>query len=216
MRWAVMPAPCRIFKAQSMPSANLVLRFLLVGPEARIRQELAKFSTVPPVLTFAMQLRKYVWVNIPRTPYAKKKIQHRRRGPAGEKRECRRLCLDGAYGRNLAAAVLHLQRIKGVHRPALGALFPTPKGPGFLIDVGANTDCKAEWLEQFALMGEIYMRAGLRNPPAARGPVGERRRRNQGESSGAGAHVLLKQRALESGMNFVGNLEGKDVPTSPM
>ena len=113
--------------------------------------------------------------------------------------------------RIIAASIFQLQRIKGVHRPALGAMFPTPKGPSMLIDVGANTDCKPEWLEQFALMGELYVRSvrGIANPRIALLANGEED--IKGNLAVQQAHVLLKQRALKTGMNFVGNMEGKDV-----
>ena len=63
----------------------------------------------------------------------------------------------GNSGAMMAASLFTLKRIERVDRPALGTVFPTRDGECFVLDVGANTDCKPEYLEQFALMGSIYM-----------------------------------------------------------
>ena len=63
----------------------------------------------------------------------------------------------GNSGAMMATSLLTLKRINGIERPALGGIFPTAKQPGLVLDVGANTDCKPEYLLQFALMGSIYM-----------------------------------------------------------
>ena len=63
----------------------------------------------------------------------------------------------GNSGAMMAASLFTLKRIEGVDRPALGTVFPTRDGVSFVLDVGANTDCKPEYLQQFALMGSIYM-----------------------------------------------------------
>src|SRR5947209_18265924 len=63
----------------------------------------------------------------------------------------------GNSGAMMAAALFTLKRIVGVERPALGGIFPTKDGACLVIDMGANTDCKPEYLQQFALMGSIYM-----------------------------------------------------------
>src|SRR5579875_2599431 len=63
----------------------------------------------------------------------------------------------GNSGAMMAASLFTLKRIPGVERPALGLVFPTKDKPCLIIDMGANTDCKPEYLLQFALMGSIYM-----------------------------------------------------------
>ncbi|HET7640717.1 MAG TPA: phosphate--acyl-ACP acyltransferase, partial [Ktedonobacteraceae bacterium] len=63
----------------------------------------------------------------------------------------------GNSGAMMAASLFTLKRIEGVDRPALGGVFPTRDGVSLVIDIGANTDCKPEYLQQFALMGSIYM-----------------------------------------------------------
>ena len=69
----------------------------------------------------------------------------------------------GNSGAALVGGILIFGRIAGLLRPALGAFLPTKKNPIFVIDVGANTDCKAEHLRQFALMGSLFVKQTLSN-----------------------------------------------------
>jgi len=114
----------------------------------------------------------------------------------------------GNSGGVLAAALLHLGRIKGVKRPALSSVFPTRKGPCFLLDLGANADCKPEYLLQFAIMGSVYAERvlGIANPRVAIV--------SNGEEEGKGNTLVQETYPLleASGLNFVGNAEGKDIP----
>lgn len=114
----------------------------------------------------------------------------------------------GNSGGCLAAAIFYLGRIKGVERPALSSVFPTRKGPAFLLDLGANTDCKPLYLLQFAIMGSIYAERvlGIANPRVAIVSNGEEE--GKGSMLVQDTYPLLKA----SGLNFVGNVEGKDIP----
>ncbi|MEA3459931.1 MAG: phosphate--acyl-ACP acyltransferase, partial [Chloroflexota bacterium] len=72
----------------------------------------------------------------------------------------------GNSGGVMAAALFHLGRIRGIKRPALSTIYPTAKDFCFLLDIGANADCKPEYLLQFALMGSVYAEKvlGIENP----------------------------------------------------
>jgi len=100
-----------------------------------------------------------------------------------------------------------LGALKGVDRPALSLLVPTLKGFTLLIDVGANVNCKPRHLEQFALMGSIFMQniLGLENPRVALMNIGEEK--VKGNDLIKEAH----ERLISSSLNFIGNLEGKDI-----
>ncbi|MEO1590096.1 MAG: phosphate acyltransferase PlsX [Cyanobacteria bacterium J06632_22] len=116
----------------------------------------------------------------------------------------------GHSGAAMAAALLRLGRIKGIDRPAIGAIFPTVvAGKSVLIlDVGANVDCKPKFLEQFALMGSIYAEHALGTAAPRVGLL------NIGEEpcKGNDLAVTVHQRLADSGkVNFVGNAEGRDV-----
>jgi glycerol-3-phosphate acyltransferase PlsX len=114
----------------------------------------------------------------------------------------------GNSGGALAAALFHLGRIRGIRRPALSSVFPTSKGPAFIIDIGANTDCKPDYLLQFAIMGSIYTERVLGIPNPRVGIV------SNGEEEGKGDFLVRDTVPLlkASGLNFVGNVEGKDIP----
>jgi glycerol-3-phosphate acyltransferase PlsX len=110
----------------------------------------------------------------------------------------------------MATAKMVLGAIPGVDRPALAAVFPTAPGTAaILLDVGANVDCTPQNLEQFAVMGEIYSRAmfGTRRPRVGLLSIGEEE--NKGNELTRESFQLLKQLPL----NFVGNVEGRDLFT---
>lgn len=114
----------------------------------------------------------------------------------------------GNTGAAMAAAKMILGALPGVDRPALAAVFPTAIRTGaMLLDVGANVDCDAHNLEQFAVMGEVYFRSifGTRRPKVGLLSIGEEE--SKGNQLTREAFQLLKQLPL----NFVGNVEGRDL-----
>ena len=113
----------------------------------------------------------------------------------------------GSTGACLAAATLVVGRIKGVKRPALGQVIPAWARPTLLIDVGANADCKPEYLVQFAQMGEVYMNAimGVEHPKVGLLNIGEED--TKGDLFAQEAHRLL----TEAVRAFAGNCEGGDL-----
>jgi len=117
----------------------------------------------------------------------------------------------GNSGGVLASALTsegRLGRIKGIRRPAISSVIPTLTGCCFMLDIGANTDCRPEWLAQFAVMGSIYAERvlGIDNPRVALLSNGEEA--IKGNKIVQEAHPLLRRLNL----NFVGNVEGKDLP----
>jgi glycerol-3-phosphate acyltransferase PlsX len=106
----------------------------------------------------------------------------------------------------MAAATLVLGRIRGIERPALAILFPSRKRMFLLLDIGATTDCKPEYLLQFAQMGSLYAERGLgiERPRVALLANGEEA--SKGDRLVQEAHKLLR----ESTLNFIGNAEPKD------
>jgi phosphate acyltransferase len=117
----------------------------------------------------------------------------------------------GSTGPTLAAATLAVKRIRGVYRPALAVLMPIPGGPVLLLDAGASVEVRPEHLVQFAYMGAGFMEAvvGIERPSVGLLSVGE--------ESGKGTPDVLTahDRIAEAGaLNFVGNVEGFDIPTA--
>ena len=118
----------------------------------------------------------------------------------------------GNSGALMASAIFRIGRLKGIERPAIGALFPTrdQSRPVLVLDVGANTDCKPSYLHQFALLGNIYAKDVLQINQPKIGLL------NIGEEDCKGNELSLKTFKLlssENNLNFKGNCEGRDVLT---
>ena len=116
----------------------------------------------------------------------------------------------GNSGAAVVAGIRLLQTLTGIERPALAVLFPGQQGETVLLDVGSQVQCRPRHLVQFARMGAALSRhaLGVENPRIGL--------LNVGEEPGKG-HVLAREswrRLSESGLNFVGNIEGWDLPRS--
>ena len=118
----------------------------------------------------------------------------------------------GNSGAMMAASLFTLKRIEGVDRPALGTVFPTRDGVSFVLDVGANTDCKPEYLQQFALMGSIYMERIFSVSSPRVGLLANGEEETKGNELVQQTHQLLKAHAETLGINFIGNVEGREIP----
>jgi glycerol-3-phosphate acyltransferase PlsX len=112
----------------------------------------------------------------------------------------------GNTGGAMTTAYFRLGTIPGVERPALTATFPVRDGFCIILDIGANPDCKPEHLVQFAIMGSIFAQKvrGIKNPRVAI--------LSNGEEGGKGNELVRNTFPLlqDSGMNFIGNVEGKE------
>ena len=113
----------------------------------------------------------------------------------------------GNTGAQMAASLLNLGRIAGVNRPAIGSFIPSEKGLVFLIDVGANSDCKPINLVQFGIMGGIFVDHIYEgtNPSIGLLNIGEEEKK--GNELSQAAHHLMKNNLR----GFYGNIEGKDI-----
>src|SRR5437868_4352614 len=122
----------------------------------------------------------------------------------------------GNSGAMMAAALFTLKRIEGVDRPALGGVFPTRDGACLVIDMGANTDCRPEYLQQFALMGSMYMERIFAIPSPRVGLLANGEEETKGNQLVQETHQLLKANAATLGINFIGNVEGRDIFAGPV
>ncbi len=113
----------------------------------------------------------------------------------------------GNTGGAMATALFRLGRIRGVKRPALAAPFPTRKGMCVVVDVGANAECRPEFLVQFAVLGSVYAEhlLGVKEPRVGL--------LSNGEEPGKGNDLVKATYPLleKSGLNFIGNVEGKEL-----
>ncbi len=113
----------------------------------------------------------------------------------------------GNTGGAMFNALRVLGRIKGVQRPALTAIFPTQKGKCIVVDIGANADCRPEFLQQFAILGSIYAQNVLGNSDPKVGLL------SNGEEAGKGNQLVKDAFPLlsNSKINFIGNVEPKEL-----
>ena len=111
----------------------------------------------------------------------------------------------GSTGAMLAASLLHLRRLSGVHRPGIAVVIPTRAGPSVLIDAGANADARPEHLVQFAQMGAVFAEEilGVDDPVVRLLSIGEED--EKGDQLTVEAHALLRAGTAR----FEGNTEGK-------
>lgn len=114
----------------------------------------------------------------------------------------------GNSGALCMGATLGIKRIKGIKRPAFAPVMPSETGFFMLMDGGANIECRPEMLYQFALMGSIYMNKvmGIENPRVGLANVGVED--HKGTELYRNTYELLKN----SNLNFIGNVEGRDIP----
>lgn len=114
----------------------------------------------------------------------------------------------GNSGALCMGATLSIKRIKGIKRPAFAPVLPNESGFFMLLDGGANIDCRPEMLYQFALMGSVYMEKVMKvsNPRVGLANVGTEE--HKGSELYRESYALLKN----SELNFVGNVEGRDIP----
>ena len=118
----------------------------------------------------------------------------------------------GSTGAVLTTGLFAIGRIEGIARPALAPTFPTIDGKGFvLLDVGANAECKPEYLRQFAIMGSIYAEKvrGIKNPRVGLINIGTEE--NKGNDLAKATFELLKG----TNLNFVGNIEAREILNGP-
>lgn len=116
----------------------------------------------------------------------------------------------GNSGALLTGATLLVGRIKGVDRPALAGILPAYKSRLVLMDCGSNTNCKPINLLQFAQMSSIYLKTtlGVENPRVGLLNIGTEE--TKGNELTKASYKLLKEKSEELGINFIGNVEGRD------
>lgn len=115
----------------------------------------------------------------------------------------------GSTGALLAGGLFIVKRIPGIERAALTSVYPTRKGISLLVDAGANVDCKAEYLKQFGVMGSIYMENVMEHKNPKVGLVNIGTEEGKGNQLSKETYELLKNENI----NFVGNVEGRDLPS---
>ena len=202
-------APEVVVEGGVMAAREYGIEVVLVGPQEVIEAELAKHDTAGLSLPVVHASQVIEMTDEPSMAARKKKDSSMVVGMNLVKNgEADAFTTAGNSGGALAAALFRLGRVKGIKRPALSTVFPTRKGLCFISDIGANTDCKPVYLLQFGIMGSAYTERVLGIPNPRVGIV------STGEEEGKGS-ILVKETfklLKESDLNFIGNVEGKDIP----
>ena len=203
-------APGEIVAGGVQAARELGLRVALVGRPEEIHACLARHGPRPDTVTIVPAAEVVEMDEQPAQAARRKKdsslvvgMRMVKRGEAGA------FVSAGNTGAIMAAAIMYLGRIKGIERPTLAALMPLSGRLNVFLDIGANADCKPSYLLQFAEMAAAYMERvwKVERPRVALLNIGEEEAK--GSSLAQEAHKLL----AKSRLNFIGNVEGRDVPT---
>lgn len=201
-------APQAPIEAAIKATQDFDISIILVGKEAVIENELSKYTynkerisivNADEVITNYEEPAKAVRAKKNASVVVAAKMLKDNEGDA--------MLSMGNTGALLAAGLLIVGRIKGILRPAIATLLPSAKGPKMLTDAGANTNCKSANLVQFALMGSIYMQGVMNIESPTVGLLSNGEEEGKGDDLTKQTYPLLK----ESNINFIGNVEGRDI-----
>jgi glycerol-3-phosphate acyltransferase PlsX len=186
------------------------LEILLVGDQIKLTNEIKKIKS-------AAQLPIHIHHSPTIVDMHESPVEACRAKPDSSIMTCAKLLADnqvaglvsaGNSGATMTASLFHLRRLEGISRPAIASLLPTIPGHCVMLDMGANVDCKPKHLLQFAIMGAVYFGAlfKITRPKVGLLSIGEEE--GKGNELTQETHHLLKN----SGLNYIGNIEGRDIP----
>lgn len=182
----------------------------IVGIEEDIKRELKKYRFDPARIKIVHATQVIEGEDAPVKAVRTKKDSSLMKGISLVKDgTCDFLVSGGNTGAVMAGSLFVLGRIKGIERPAIGTIYPLLSGGiSFLCDAGANAECKPSHLVQFARMGSLYMEKvlGVEAPRVGLINIGTEERK--GTTVLKETYPLLK----ESGLNFIGNIEAREIP----
>ena len=202
-------APLEILKGAAQAAQELQLDIVLTGDEKRIVQiageqgislDQIEIAHAPQVVTMEDDASAVLKTKKDSSMARGLQMLAQGRGDA--------FVSAGNSGALVMGATMLVKRIKGIKRPAFAPIVPTAGGCAMLIDGGANVECRAEMLLQFGIMGALYMEKvmGIQNPRVGLANCGTEA--PKGTPLQHEAYALLQN----SGLHFVGNIEGRDIP----
>jgi glycerol-3-phosphate acyltransferase PlsX len=188
-------------------------KIILVGPEKVITDELSKYNKRCDIKSFNIEIVDAPEV-IGMDEHPAKAVRQKKKSSLSI---CAKLVAEGKAdafvsmgnsGAAMAAALFYLKRIEGVVRPAISTALPTVRGYCVVADMGANVDCTPEYLLQFGIMSSIFCEKviGIEKPKVGLISIGAESIKGNGVT--LGAFELLKK----ADINFIGNVEGRDIP----
>ncbi|GHT37432.1 phosphate acyltransferase [Endomicrobiia bacterium] len=188
-------------------------KILLVGPEKLIVEKMLEYGKKYDAASLDIEIVNATEI-ITMSEHPVKAVRQKKDSSLSV---CAKLVADGKAdafvsmgnsGAVMAVALFYLKRIDGVLRPAISTAFPTIDGHCIIADMGANVDCKPEHLAQFAIMASLFCEkvTGIKKPRIGLVSIGEEP--VKGNELTLEAFDLLKA----ADINFIGNIEGKDIP----
>lgn len=193
-----------ILAAQQLRDDDIIL----VGDENTLRRELNTYGTIPKNITIH-HASQIVQMDDPATYSIRQKINSSitQSVELVAHGEACAVVSAGHTGATVAASTLHLRTLKGVRRPGIAAALPTRQGVCLIIDIGANIACKPLHLFQYGVMAAVYYRCifGIENPKVGLLNIGEEDAK--GNDLVKDTFTLLSN----SNLNFVGNVEGREI-----
>ncbi len=202
-------APYEIIKGGVDAVKEFGIKVVLVGQEDVIKEHLSKMDYDKEKIEILNATEVISTEEVPTTAIRRKKdssivvgLKYVKEGKADA------FVSAGSTGAVLTGATVIIGRIKGIERPALGGLMPGRYGKTFMIDCGANVDCKPQYLVQFAKMGSIYSKyvIGKEDPKVALVNIGAEK--EKGNALTKEVYGLLEE---TEGINFIGNIEPRDI-----
>jgi glycerol-3-phosphate acyltransferase PlsX len=208
-------APISTIEGAILAARESEYKILLVGPEKLLTEKMSKYAKRYNVKSLDIEI-----VNATQTismdDHPVQAVCQKRDSSLSV---CAKLVADGKSdafismgnsGAVMTVALFYLKRIDGVLRPAISTTFPTIEGHCIVADMGANVDCKPEHLLQFGIMASSFYKkiTGIKRPRVGLVSIGEED--TKGNELTLAAFKLLKK----ADINFVGNIEGRDIPRS--
>lgn len=202
-------APHAIVAGAVQAAKELGVGIILVGIEQTIVDELKKH---PQAKTLPIEIRNATEVvdmlDSPATVFRRKKDSSIRvANELVKSGEAVAVISAGHTGAAMTTSLFVLGKLGGIERPAIATFMPNVKGTSIVLDVGANVDCKPVHLVQFAVMGEVYAKNLLKIPNPRVGLLSIGEEETKGNELTKEAFKLL----TETSVNFIGNVEGRDV-----
>ena len=203
-------APGTIVDGAVQAARTQSVEIILVGPQDRLSLELKRYKSPPSNLRIhhaseVIEMAESPAVSVRRKPDSSicQMVELAKQGQADA------IVSAGNTGAVVCAATLGLGLLGGIERPGIAVIIPSLRGPVLIIDVGANIDPKPQHLFQYGIMGSLYMRqvVGVKEPSVGLLNVGEE------ESKGTEFVRQVFKLLEDSRMNFVGNMEGRDIFT---
>lgn len=201
--------PGTIIGGALVAARHLQVGLLLVGDQRLVERELSRHPGAGALDIDILDTPEYVEMAEPAAAALRRKPRASIRVAAEAVRDGRAAAIfsAGHTGASVMASIAALGRLPGIERPALATIIPTRHTPAVLLDSGAMVECRPQHLVQFATMGSAYARVafGQSSPRVGLLSVGEEE--GKGNELTKEAHQLLKAAPL----NFVGNVEGRDI-----